>query len=76
MLIELMMPKIASDKVVKILRSSNLGRNIKVLFIPNLFEADAPRGLRNCGIKDYSVKANIVNDEIDTIVNNILKPKS
>jgi hypothetical protein len=42
--------------------------------ISNLNEADAPRGLRELGITGYSVKANMSNDEIDMIVNDILRP--
>ncbi len=37
-------------------------------------EADAPAGLRNLGIEGYAVKANLSNDQLDQLVDSILKP--
>ena len=75
-LLDLMIPDIAGVEALAIMRRSNWGKNIKVLVISNLNEADAPLGLRGMGIEDYIVKANMQNDELDTIVNNILEPKT
>lgn len=74
-LLDLMLPKIAGDQVLGLMRSSEWGKNIKVYVISNLNESDAPRGLREHGIEGYSVKANLSNDQIDQVVNNILKPQ-
>lgn len=73
-LLDLMVPKIAGDQILERMRGSDWGRNIKVYIISNLNEADAPAGLREQGIEGYSVKANLVNDQLDQIVNTILKP--
>jgi hypothetical protein len=56
------------------MRSSTWGKDIKVLIISNLNEADAPVGLREKGIEGYAVKANLSNDQLDALVDNILKP--
>jgi hypothetical protein len=45
-----------------------------VLVISNLNEADAPRGLRELGIVDYLVKANLSDDMLDQRVQQILGP--
>lgn len=74
-LLDLMVPKIAGDEILRRMRSSEWGKDIKVMIISNLNESDAPQGLRSLGIEGYVVKANITDDQIDTIVDAILKPK-
>lgn len=73
-LLDLMVPKLAGDQILKIMRSSEWGKDIKVFIISNLNESDAPAGLREQGIEGYAVKANLSNDQIDQLVGNILKP--
>lgn len=74
-LLDLMVPKIAGDQILARMRASDWGRNIKVLIISNLNEADAPAGLREQGIEGYAVKANLTNDMLDRFVDQILKPQ-
>jgi DNA-binding response OmpR family regulator len=73
-LLDLMVPKVAGDQILEIMRASEWGKNIKVLVVSNLNEADAPAGLRNQGIEGYAVKANLSNDQLDQLVDSILKP--
>jgi len=73
-LLDLMVPKVAGDQILHIMRSSPWGKDIKVLIISNLNEADAPPGLRDQGIAGYAVKANLSNDQLDQLVDSILKP--
>jgi DNA-binding response OmpR family regulator len=73
-LLDLMVPTIAGDQILATMRSSDWGKDIKVYIISNLNEADAPAGLRNQGIEGYAVKANLANDDIDKLVDSILKP--
>ena len=73
-LLDLMVPEIAGDKILEIMRTSAWGSNIPVYIISNLNEADAPKGLRSLGIEGYAVKANLSNDQLDRLVDNILKP--
>ncbi len=73
-LLDLMLPKLAGDQILTILRTNDWGKDIKVLVISNLNEVDAPAGLREQGIEGYAVKANLSNDQIDKLVDNILKP--
>jgi DNA-binding response OmpR family regulator len=73
-LLDLMVPKIAGDQILEIMRHSDWGKNIKVLIISNLNEADATPGLREQGIEGYAVKANLSNDQLDQLVDSILKP--
>jgi DNA-binding response OmpR family regulator len=73
-LLDIMMPKLAGDKILKVMRETDWGKDVKVLVISNLNEIDAPPGIREQGIEGYAVKANLSNDQIDTLVDNILKP--
>lgn len=73
-LLDLMVPKIAGDQILETMRHSDWGKEIPVFVISNLNEADAPAGLRQLGIEGYAVKANLSNDQLDQLVDNILKP--
>lgn len=73
-LLDLMVPDIAGDQILLRMRSSAWGKDIKVLIISNLNEADAPAGLRDLGISGYVVKANLSDDQLDQIVQGIIGP--
>jgi DNA-binding response OmpR family regulator len=73
-LLDIMIPKLAGDRVLQIMRSTDWGKDIKVLIISNLNEADAPSDVRSQGIEGYAVKANLSNDQVDQLVDSILKP--
>lgn len=76
-LLDLMVPKIAGDQILETMRANEWGKDIKVLIISNLNEADAPAGLREKGIEGYVVKANLQNDDLDNLVSTILnKPNA
>lgn len=73
-LLDLMVPKIAGDQILARMRANDWGKDIKVLIVSNLNEADAPAGIRDQGVVGYAVKANLTNDELDRMVDRILKP--
>lgn len=72
-LLDLMIPDIDGGQVLETMRKSAWGKDIPVYVISNLNESEAPTNLRELGIEGYSIKANLSNDQIDQIVNNILK---
>ncbi len=74
-LLDLMMPKIAGDEVLKRMRAKEWGKDIRVYIISNLNEEDAPVGLRELGIEGYAVKANLTDDDVDKLVDKILTPQ-
>ncbi len=73
-LLDLMVPKVAGDQILARMRASEWGKKIPVYIISNLNESDAPAGLRDLGIEGYAVKANLSNDQIDQLVDSVLKP--
>ena len=75
-LLDLMVPDISGGEILQRMRAGSWGKNIPVYVISNLNESEAPSDLRSLGIVGYAVKANLSNDQIDVIVNNILRPNS
>ncbi len=73
-LLDLMIPKISGGDVLKQMRSTEWGKDIRVYVISNLNEEQAPPDLRELGIEGYTVKANLHNDDIDNLVDKILTP--
>jgi DNA-binding response OmpR family regulator len=73
-LLDLMMPKLAGHQVLQIMRSTDWGKDTKVYVISNLNESEADPSLRQNGIEGYAVKANLTNDQLDQLVDSILKP--
>ena len=73
-LLDLMVPRIAGDEILRRMRESEWGKDIRVYIISNLNEQDAPAGLRDLGIEGYAVKANLSDDDIDKLVDRILTP--
>lgn len=74
-LLDLMVPRIAGDEILRRMRESDWGKKIRVFIISNLNETEAPAGLRSYGIEGYAVKANLSDDDIDKLVDKILTPK-
>lgn len=74
-LLDIMIPDISGDQVLSTIRKSTWGKDIPVFVISNLNETEAPTDMRKLGIAGYAVKANLANDQIDGIVNSILKPE-
>ena len=73
-LLDLMIPKISGGDVLKQMRASSWGKDIRVYVISNLNEEQAPPDLHELGIEGYAVKANLHNDDIDNLVDKILTP--
>lgn len=73
-LLDMMMPKVAGDEVLRRMRGTDWGKDIRVFIISNLSEADAPAGLRNYNIEGYAVKIDLHDDDLDRLVDKILTP--
>lgn len=73
-LLDLMVPAIAGDEVLKRTRATDWGKDIPIHIVSNLNEEDAPAGLRDLGIEGYTVKIDMKEDDLDKIVTEILDP--
>ena len=63
-LLDLMMPIMSGHEVLQAMRSSDWGKDIKVIVLTNISEAEAPEGIEKLGITEYIVKANLMHDEL------------
>jgi two-component system phosphate regulon response regulator PhoB len=77
-LLDLMLPEIAGDEILRHMRKSNWGKEIKVIILTNISEAEANPDLRRLGFERYIVKANLMNNQLVEIVSDTLgiKPKT
>lgn len=71
-LLDLMLPQMSGDDVLRQMRANDWGKGLKVLILTNISESEAPEGLRKLGIEGYIVKANISNNQLAEIVNKTL----
>lgn len=71
-LLDLMMPIMSGDDVLKAMRTSEWGKDIKVVILTNISEAEAPDGIQELGIESYIVKANLVNNQLVETVKKVL----
>lgn len=73
-LLDLMVPKVAGDEILRRMRATAWGKDTKVFIISNLNEEQAPAGIREFNIEGYAIKANLKNDDIDKLVDQMLMP--
>jgi DNA-binding response OmpR family regulator len=73
-LLDLMIPLLSGEEVLRKMRESEWGKDIRVYIISNLNESEAPDSLRELGIEGYTVKANLSDDDIDKLVDRLLTP--
>lgn len=72
-LLDLMLPQMSGDAILKAMRESEWGKKIKAIFLTNISESEAPEGIQELGFERYIVKANLANNELAEIVNSTLK---
>lgn len=73
-LLDLMLPYVSGDEILRAMRESDWGKAIKAIFLTNISESEAPEGIQELGFEQYIIKANLVNDQLAEIVKGYLKP--
>ena len=71
-LLDLMLPMLSGDDVLREMRKNDWGKNTKVLVLTNISESEAPDDLRELSIEGYIVKANLVHNQLAETVDKIL----
>ncbi len=71
-LLDLMLPQMSGDNILKAMRKSDWGKKIKAIFLTNISESEAPEGIQELGFERYIVKANLSNNELAEIVDETL----
>ena len=70
-LLDLMLPQMSGDDILRQMRKSDWGKDIKAIFLTNISEAEAPEGLSELGFERYIVKANINNNQLAEIIDEV-----
>ena len=67
-LLDLMMPEMNGDEMLKKLRKTGWGKDIKVVILTNSGEEQAPPDLKELGIRRYIVKAEMTPRQVAEMV--------
>lgn len=67
-LLDLMMPEMNGDQVLRELRSSSWGKELKVIILTNMGKQEAPQDIDSLGIEDFIVKAEMTPKQVSEIV--------
>lgn len=75
-LLDLMLPQMSGDNILRAMRESDWGKKIKAIFLTNISESEAPEGIQKLGFERYIVKANLATNQLADIVAETLEPKA
>lgn len=71
-LLDLMMPRMKGDEMLRELRAQSWGEKIPVVILTNISKDEAPRTLWHLGISDFVIKANTTPQKIVELIERIL----
>lgn len=71
-LLDINMPVMDGSEMLKQLRASPEGKEIKVIMLTNLGESEAPESIRELGILDFIVKAEMTPKQVADRVKQVL----
>jgi DNA-binding response OmpR family regulator len=67
-LLDLMMPEMSGDEMLKRLRKTSWGKNVKVIVLTNMGEQEIPDGLRTLNISAVILKADMTPRQVADLV--------
>ena len=67
-LLDLMMPEMNGDEMLKRLRTADWGKNIKVIILTNMGEQEAPVSLKDLNVEAFIVKAEMTPRQVAELV--------
>ncbi len=75
-LLDLMMPEMNGYEVLRKIRKSDWGKDIKVIILTNVSRDEAPKDLDKLGVEDYIIKANQTPTQVIETVEKVLAQKN
>lgn len=63
-LLDLMMPVMNGDDVLKKIRKEDWGKDLKVIILTNMGESEAPDEMEELGVEEYIVKSDLTPKEV------------
>jgi DNA-binding response OmpR family regulator len=74
-LLDLKMPHLPGHEVLKRMRATDWGRDIKVIVLTNISRDEAPHEFRILGVERYIVKAHYTPSQVLDIITEVLQKK-
>lgn len=75
-LLDLMMPEMPGDEMLKQLRATDWGKDIKVIILTNMGEQEAPAIIKELNVKRFIVKADMTPRQVAEMVKQELEDAS
>jgi DNA-binding response OmpR family regulator len=75
-LLDLMMPEMNGDEMLKRLRATTWGKNIKVIILTNIGEQEIPAEVKNLNISAVILKADMTPKQVAQIIKTTLNTPS
>lgn len=75
-LLDLMMPEMNGDEMLKKLRETEWGKNIKVIILTNMGESEAPESIKALNIEAFILKANMTPRQVAELVKEHIASKN
>ena len=67
-LLDLMMPEMNGDEMLEKMRTTDWGKNVKVIILTNVGEQEAPEDLKKLGVTAFIVKAEMTPKQVAELV--------
>ncbi len=67
-LLDLMMPEMDGEEMLKRLRKESWGKDVKVIILTNMGESEAPEGIKDMGVEAFILKANMTPRQVAELV--------
>lgn len=67
-LLDIMMPEMTGDRMLEALRSTDWGKNIKVIILTNMGEQEIPPKVKELGVNGVILKADMTPKQVADIV--------
>jgi DNA-binding response OmpR family regulator len=71
-LLDLMMPEMTGDEMLEKLRATAWGKDIKVIILTNVGEQEIPPKVKELGVSDVILKADMTPRQVTEVVNKLL----
>lgn len=71
-LLDLMLPQLSGADILQRMRESNWGKDIKVIILTNISEAEAPEHLQKYHFERFIIKANFTLNQVTDIIREVL----
>mgnify|MGYP001576377962 CR=1 FL=1 len=71
-LLDIMMPVMTGDEMLKRMRSQPWGKDVKVIMLTNMGEQEAPKKIKKLGVNAFIVKAEMTPRQVAELVKSTL----